>query len=66
MKPWTAICPRLTRTLRRLVRRSLAMAMRYSVLGGGKRLRPILCLMAAEACGGDWRGGAAGGLSRWR
>jgi geranylgeranyl diphosphate synthase, type II len=30
----------------------LAMAMRYSVLGGGKRLRPILCLMAAEACGG--------------
>ena len=40
----------------------LAMAMRYSVLGGGKRLRPILCLMAAEACGGDWRGGDAGGL----
>jgi geranylgeranyl diphosphate synthase type II len=31
----------------------LAMAMRYSVLGGGKRLRPILCLMAAEACGGS-------------
>jgi geranylgeranyl diphosphate synthase type II len=31
----------------------LAMAMRYSVLGGGKRLRPLLCLMAAEACGGD-------------
>ncbi len=27
--------------------------MRYSVLGGGKRLRPILALMAAEACGGD-------------
>ena len=27
--------------------------MRYSVLGGGKRLRPVLCLMAAEACGGD-------------
>jgi geranylgeranyl diphosphate synthase type II len=26
--------------------------MRYSVLGGGKRLRPLLCLMAAEACGG--------------
>ena len=32
----------------------LAMAMRYSVLGGGKRLRPLMCLMAAEACGGDW------------
>src|SRR5271165_3391921 len=31
----------------------LAMAMRHSVLGGGKRLRPVLCLMAAEACGGD-------------
>jgi geranylgeranyl diphosphate synthase type II len=31
----------------------LATAMRYSVLGGGKRLRPVLCLMAAEACGGD-------------
>jgi len=28
-------------------------AMRYSLLGGGKRLRPILALMAAEACGGD-------------
>jgi geranylgeranyl diphosphate synthase type II len=31
----------------------LASAMRYSVLGGGKRLRPVLCLMAAEACGGE-------------
>jgi geranylgeranyl diphosphate synthase type II len=31
----------------------LASAMRYSVLGGGKRLRPVLCLMAAEACGGN-------------
>ena len=27
--------------------------MRYSVLGGGKRLRPCSGLMAAEACGGD-------------
>jgi len=26
-------------------------AMRYSLLGGGKRLRPILTLAAAEACG---------------
>jgi geranylgeranyl diphosphate synthase type II len=33
--------------------RRLAAAMRYSVLGGGKRLRPLLCLMAAEACGGS-------------
>src|SRR3954453_956250 len=31
----------------------LAEAMRYSLLGGGKRLRPILCLLAAEACGAD-------------
>jgi geranylgeranyl diphosphate synthase, type II len=28
-------------------------AMRYAVFSGGKRLRPILCLAAAEACGGD-------------
>ena len=27
-------------------------AMRYSLFAGGKRLRPILCLGAAEACGG--------------
>ena len=31
----------------------LAAAMRYSVMAGGKRLRPLLCLMAAEACGAD-------------
>lgn len=30
-------------------------AMRYSVFAGGKRLRPVLCLAAAEACGGSWR-----------
>lgn len=27
-------------------------AMRYSLFAGGKRMRPILCLAAAEACGG--------------
>jgi geranylgeranyl diphosphate synthase type II len=27
-------------------------AMRYSLFAGGKRLRPILCLAAGEACGG--------------
>ncbi len=27
-------------------------AMRYSLLGGGKRLRPILCLATCEMCGG--------------
>ena len=31
----------------------LAEAMRYSVLSGGKRLRPILALAACEAFGGD-------------
>src|SRR5437899_6240218 len=28
-------------------------AMRYSLFAGGKRLRPILCFAAAEACGGN-------------
>ncbi len=27
-------------------------AMRYSIFAGGKRLRPILCIAAAETCGG--------------
>jgi geranylgeranyl diphosphate synthase type II len=27
-------------------------AMRYSLFAGGKRLRPVLCIAAAEACGG--------------
>ncbi|MEY2529066.1 MAG: geranylgeranyl diphosphate synthase, type [Verrucomicrobiota bacterium] len=27
-------------------------AMRYSLFAGGKRLRPVLCLAAADACGG--------------
>jgi geranylgeranyl diphosphate synthase type II len=29
-------------------------AMAYSLLSGGKRLRPLLVLMACEACGGSW------------
>jgi geranylgeranyl diphosphate synthase type II len=28
-------------------------AMRYSLFAGGKRIRPALCLAAAEACGGE-------------
>ena len=32
-------------------------AMRYSIFAGGKRLRPALCLAAAEACGGDMEAG---------
>ncbi|NDC13943.1 MAG: polyprenyl synthetase family protein, partial [Synechococcaceae bacterium WB9_2_170] len=31
---------------------SLREAMRYSLLAGGKRLRPILCLAACELAGG--------------
>ena len=31
---------------------TLHRAIRYSLFAGGKRLRPILCLAAAEACGG--------------
>ena len=30
-------------------------AMRYSLFAGGKRLRPVLCLAAAAACGGEER-----------
>ncbi len=33
--------------------RRLHQAMRYSVFGGGKRLRPTLCLAACELVGGD-------------
>jgi geranylgeranyl diphosphate synthase, type II len=33
--------------------RTIHKAMRYSVFAGGKRLRPILCLAAAECCGGS-------------
>ncbi len=33
----------------------LAAAMRHSLMGGGKRLRPVLTLLAAEACGADPR-----------
>ncbi|HOJ52890.1 MAG TPA: polyprenyl synthetase family protein [Syntrophales bacterium] len=34
-------------------RRSVYEAMRYSLLAGGKRIRPILCLASAEAVGGE-------------
>ena len=36
-------------------RSRLGQAMRYSLLGGGKRLRPIVALAAAEAAGGSAR-----------
>lgn len=34
-------------------------AMRYSIFAGGKRLRPILCLASAEACGGSFEAALA-------
>lgn len=34
-------------------------AMRYAIFAGGKRLRPVLCLAAAEACGGETADGLA-------
>ncbi len=34
-------------------------AMRYSLFAGGKRLRPILSLAAAEACGGEYENALA-------
>ncbi len=33
-------------------------AMRYSLLAGGKRLRPVLCFEFCRLCGGDWKAAA--------
>lgn len=33
--------------------RTIHEAMRYSIFAGGKRMRPAVCLAAAEACGGS-------------
>jgi geranylgeranyl diphosphate synthase type II len=40
---------------------SIHQAMRYSVLAGGKRLRPILCLEAGRLLGGDNKDAGAPG-----
>ncbi len=51
--------PSITRTLERVLPEAvgpsarLFEAMRYSVLAGGKRVRPALCLASCEAVGGD-------------
>jgi geranylgeranyl diphosphate synthase, type II len=46
----------LAQYMRRLCpSRHLLEAVSYAVMAGGKRLRPILCLAAAEAVGGDRR-----------
>jgi farnesyl diphosphate synthase len=44
-------------------RSPLAGAMRYSVLAGGKRLRPVLCLALAEVCGFAGTGSEEEGLA---
>lgn len=38
------------------LQKTVVEAMRYSLLAGGKRIRPILCLAGAEAVGGDFDG----------
>ena len=35
--------------------KTLLEAMRYSLLAGGKRIRPVLVLEFCRVCGGDWR-----------
>ncbi len=35
--------------------RRIVEAMRYALMGSGKRLRPILCIAAAEAAGGNYK-----------
>ncbi|NBR47046.1 MAG: polyprenyl synthetase family protein, partial [Verrucomicrobia bacterium] len=60
MKPekyWKSRLPMVEKALDRLIPRDghpalIHKAMRYSLLAGGKRLRPILCLAAARAAGG--------------
>ena len=60
MKPeayWKSRLPLVERALDRLISKNahprlIHQAMRYSLLAGGKRLRPILCLAAARAAGG--------------
>lgn len=60
LKPWLKAQQKLVdaELKRQLPRESVRpqtihKAMRYSVFAGGKRLRPILTLAAAEACGGE-------------
>lgn len=38
-------------------------AMRHGVLGGGKRMRPMLACAAAEACGGTWQSAIPAGCA---
>ena len=38
-----------------LPQKQLFEAMRYSLLAGGKRIRPVLVLEFCRICGGDWK-----------
>ena len=75
MKPeayWKSRLPMVEKALDRLIPKNahpplIHQAMRYSLLAGGKRLRPILCLAAARAAGGPESAAlpAAGSTSWW-
>jgi len=41
----------------------LGEAMRYSLEAGGKRVRPVLCMLACEAVGGTWAQALPGALA---
>lgn len=43
----------ISRTISTVNRVSLKNALRYSLLSGGKRIRPTMCVLSAEALGGD-------------
>src|SRR5262245_22865507 len=55
------LAPRVDRALDRLLPRErdlprpLHRSIRYSVFAGGKRLRPVLCLLACASVGGDMK-----------
>lgn len=44
-----------TRFTENAPQKSLFEAMRYSLLAGGKRIRPVLLLEFCRLCGGDWK-----------
>lgn len=56
----SATTKEVNRTLDRMIPKAstkpstIHKAMRYSLFAGGKRMRPALCLAAADACGGSW------------
>ncbi|HEX9082591.1 MAG TPA: farnesyl diphosphate synthase [Holophagaceae bacterium] len=54
---------RLTARIRGGEAEHLAEAMRYSLEAGGKRVRPVLCLLAAEAAGGQANDALPGALA---